>query len=240
MTYSGLSERDHVPKNHQNHSLTHHHSTDSQPHEVLQLNEDNTWKLTPKKLRKKISPPRRQTNGIFSSMNKLKEFIKHENVSEFRFRMIVVFLFLTILLFMGLSQYFQAQLEFDKAIRDQIHIYRQKRKISFLDNSGRDLLNVHFGMNIPKDVPPVSCRSIEKNSKFCLDWKYRGRLRLKHQQQLYVNSFSFQDTVTCYTMRWDSYEKHSSLMDCFDMSEAHWSVSSSISRKFCFLKLFFP
>lgn len=211
--------------------------TDSHPHEVLQLNEDsNTWKLTPKKLRKKMATPLHSRTpphahhhraghspgGLLSSVWRLKEFIRHENVSEFRFRMIVAFLFLTIVLCMGLSQFFQAQLEIDKAIHNQISIERGRRRIAFLDRAGKDLLKVHFGLNIPKDVPPVSCRSIEKGSKFCLDWQYRAKLALRHRQTPFVNSFGFEDAVTCYVMRWDSYEKHSELKDCFDMAGANW------------------
>ena len=187
---------------------------------ILQLNEEtNTWKVTPKNQRRIISNRR---NNIHSSIIKLQSYLKQENAHEFRFRIIVALLFFTILVMVLLTRYFHYHLEINLSIANQIYMHKNTRKITFLDRVGNNLLNINYGLNIPSDIQPVNCRSISQSNKLCLDWKYRAHLSVKYSRVKYINSFTQEDTVTCYKFKWQSYEKYSALKDCFDMSDSHW------------------
>lgn len=194
-------------------------SLDQRPprNEILQLNEEtNTWKITPKRQRK--SGMNRGRKNLHSSIVKLQSYLKYENADEFRFRTVVAFLFFSILVLVLLTRYMHYHREINLSISRQIYLHKNARKISFIHKDGSNLLHINYGLSIPSDIQPVNCRSISSQSNIlCLDWKYRAHLSVKSVRETFNN-----ETVNCYKFRWQSYEKYSTIKDCFDMTDSHW------------------
>ena len=178
--------------------------------QVLQLSEDSTtWKAIPK--RNKRSSRKQQ---IQSSTAKIHAILVRGNAPEFRFRIVVGLLLIAILVIILSTRYFYNRNRIVMAIKQRFFFDKSQTKLDLLDSKGTDLLHIKFGLNIPSDIPPINCKSIEKNTKICLDWKYRGHLSVKHQ--------NFPKDITCYAIQWISYEKYAVLKDCFDLSTSFW------------------
>lgn len=197
---------------------------------ILQLNNDtNTWKQSGQEKSKNVKRPKHQNSRAKSKQNswmpsfiKLKQYLISENAPEFRFRVIVSILFFIIVALVLITRFYHFRHELNKSIANQIYMHKSHKLITFIDKDGEKLLNIHYGINIPDDIPPVNCRSINRTNILCLDWKYRTHLSVQFSRQNYNNSFKNFDPVTCYKFRWQSYEKYSTIKDCFDMSDSHW------------------
>lgn len=207
---------------------------------ILQLNkETNTWKITQQSKRnnshqsqqKRKSSMKRGGGGGSSgggknsfhwSFLKLQAYLRQENAAEFRFRIAVAFIFFSIVVLVLLTRYMHYQREINLSIIRQIYLHKNNRKITFIDKDGGNLLHIHYGLNIPSDITPVNCRSISENTVHCLDWKYRAHLNVKSYRENYRNALKVEDPVTCYKFKWQSYEKYSTIKDCFDMTDSHW------------------
>lgn len=187
-----------------------HRKTSNPKTPVLQLSEDSTtWKVIPKRAKRTSRKQQIQT-----STAKIHAFLMKGNAPEFRFRIIVGLLLVAIIIVIISTRYFYNRERIVIAIKDRIFFVKSERKLDLLDSKGRDLLHIKFGLNIPEDIPPINCKSIEKNDKICLDWKYRAHLSIKYEH----NSKS----ITCYRVKWKSYQKYSILKDCFHLSDSFW------------------
>lgn len=211
------------------------------PSAILQLNKaTNTWKITQQSKQRnnsQHSQHKRKSsmkrgggsgssgsgkNSLHSSFLKLQAYLRQENAAEFRFRTMVAFIFFAILVLVLLTRYMHYQREINMSIIRQIYLHKNNRKITFIDKDGGNLLHIHYGLNIPADIQPVNCRSISENTVHCLDWKYRAHLNVKSYKENYRNALKVEDPVTCYKFKWQSYEKYSTIKDCFDMTDSHW------------------
>ncbi|OTF80514.1 glucosidase-like protein, partial [Euroglyphus maynei] len=61
-----------------------------------------------------------------------------------------------------------------------------------------------------------------QEDKICFDWKYRAHLSVKVSREKFTNSFEQNETITCYNHLWRTYQKYSTIKDCFDMNNGHW------------------
>jgi len=178
--------------------------------QVLQLSEDSsTWKVIPKKNKRT-----NRKQQIQNSTAKLHAFLIKGNAPEFRFRIIVALLLVAIIILILSTRYFYNRERVIISIRERIFFLKSQRILDFVDSKGRNLLNMKLGLNIPEDIPPINCKSIQKNDRICLDWKYRAHLSIKYEHQ--------SNSITCYKVKWKSYEKYSILKDCFDMRGSFW------------------
>ena len=144
------------------------------------------------------------------------------NAPEFRFRIAVGFVLALILITILSTRYFYNRNKIVMAIKDRIYFDRAHRQLDLLDSKGRDLLHIKFGLSIPTDIPPINCKAISgENTKICLDWKYRGHLSVKYEH--------FPKDITCYAVKWISYEKYAVLKDCFDLSASYWYGMGDVS-----------
>ncbi|KAH9424835.1 hypothetical protein DERP_012321 [Dermatophagoides pteronyssinus] len=191
-----------------------------QQHEILQLNEDShTWKLKASKRQQNIHQSNKSLQFCFG---KLQSYLKTENAFEFRFKIIVAFLFLLICCVVMITRYFHYNLQISRALHDQILMFKSSKTITFLNDRGENLVNLHFGLHIPNDINPINCRSISQEDKICFDWKYRAHLSVKVSRKKFTNSFGHNETITCYDHLWRAYQKYSAIKDCFDMNNGHW------------------
>ncbi|XP_054160917.1 myogenesis-regulating glycosidase-like [Oppia nitens] len=185
--------------------------------QVLQLSEDTTtWKVVHK--RSKRSPRKQQ---IQNSTAKMQAILMKGNAPEFRFRIVVGLILIAIVIIILSTRYFYNRNRILMAIRDRIFFIKEERHLNLLDSEGHDLLHIEFGLNIPPDIPPVNCKTIEKNMRLCFDWKYRAHLSLQHKH--------YDKAITCYDIKWKSYEKYAILKDCFDMSDSFWYGMGDVS-----------
>ncbi|XP_046912476.2 myogenesis-regulating glycosidase [Dermatophagoides farinae] len=188
--------------------------------EILQLNEDShTWKIKATKQQQNIQKSNKSLQFCFG---KLQSYLKTENAFEFRFKIIVAFLFLLICCIVMMTRYFHYNLQISQALHDQILMFKSQKKITFLNDRGDNLVDLHFGLHIPNDINPFNCRSISEDDKICFDWKYRAHLSVKVSRKKFTNSFGHNETITCYNHYWRTYQKYSALKDCFDMNNGYW------------------
>ncbi|CAG2100342.1 unnamed protein product [Medioppia subpectinata] len=178
--------------------------------QVLQLSDDsNTWKAIPK--RNKRSSRKQQ---IQSSTARIHALLMKGKAPEFRFKIVVALILMAIVIIILSTRYFYNRNKIVIAIRDRIFFIKTQRQLDLLDSEGRDLLHIEYGLNIPEDIPPINCKSIERNTRICLDWKYRAHLTLQYKH--------YPKSITCYDIKWKSYEKYAILKDCFDLSSSFW------------------
>ena len=98
--------------------------------EILQLNEDShTWKIKATKQQQNIQKSNKSLQFCFG---KLQSYLKTENAFEFRFKIIVAFLFLLICCIVMMTRYFHYNLQISQALHDQILMFKSKlrKKIS--------------------------------------------------------------------------------------------------------------
>ncbi|OTF70250.1 hypothetical protein BLA29_008946, partial [Euroglyphus maynei] len=113
-----------------------------QQHEILQLNEDShTWKLKASKRQQNIHQSNKSLQFCFG---KLHSYLKTENAFEFRFKIIVAFLFLIICCVVMITRYFHYNLQISRALHDQILMFKQNKKITFLNDRGDNLVNLYY------------------------------------------------------------------------------------------------
>jgi hypothetical protein len=178
--------------------------------QVMQLSDDSTtWRATPK--RSKRSTRKQQ---IQNSTAKIHAFLMKGKAPEFRFRIVVALILMAIVIIILSTRYFYNRNLIVVAIKDRIFFIKTQRQLDLLDSEGRDLLHIEFGLNIPPDIAPINCKSIEKNTRICLDWKYRAHLSFQYKH--------YPKSITCYDIKWKSYEKYAILKDCFDLSTSFW------------------
>lgn len=212
-----LRSSDRVIKN----SFDHNESN----HEALELNEStNTWNLaqTTSKSHRNESNLRKRSKNFRFYLKKFRYYLKPDNLKDFRFKIILIILFLTILSISIFIRYLHYDLLIRRAINDQFVIYEKSKKLVFLNENGEDLLQAYYGRNIPDDIKSVNCRTAEMNNKLCFDWMYRARLTVQFKRELLIDFDGNNKTITCYNFKWLTYQKYSKIKDCFDLSDAHW------------------
>ena len=66
------------------------------------------------------------------------------------------------------SNYLEKDLKFKNSLEYRI-VFRDKelRTFDLLDDSGRSVLTVHYGLKIPKDIKPVKCSKLSKGGESC-------------------------------------------------------------------------
>lgn len=93
---------------------------------------------------------------------------KHlKNTERNRTWALILMLAFLILSMVAYSNYLEKDLKFKNSLEYRI-VFRDKelRTFDLLDDNGRSVLTVHYGLKIPKDIKPVKCSKLSKGGEF--------------------------------------------------------------------------
>lgn len=106
----------------------------------------------------------------------------------------------------------------------QFYLSDEHRYYDLLNLDGRIVLKGHYGMNIPTDLQPDSCKidpqekevvyGPSSTSKYCREWKYRAHLD--------INMNRHENDVICYHFHWTGVSDVIPLKDCLYIGGAFW------------------
>ncbi|GFV41459.1 myogenesis-regulating glycosidase [Trichonephila clavipes] len=134
---------------------------------------------------------------------------------EFRFRLILIFLFGSIIGLVTFTWYLYQRQMMQLAFGDKIRFHETSRVIHLLKADGQDILIVDIGMRIPPELKSFDCQLLypAKGPNICQEWKYRARLHI---------NYSHTEVMSCYQVHWESLSPTTTLRDCISLKNAHW------------------
>lgn len=112
----------------------------------------------------------KQLEAAFASNDQESEQIKRkkrlQNTERNRTWALILMLAFLILSMVIYSNYLEKELKFKNSLEYRI-VFRDKelRTFDLLDDNGRSVLTVHYGLKIPKDIKPVKCSKLSKGGK---------------------------------------------------------------------------
>lgn len=112
----------------------------------------------------------KQLEASFASSDQESEQVKRkkrlQNTERNRTWALILMLAFLILSMVIYSNYLEKELKFKNSLDYRI-VFRDKelRTFDLLDDNGRSVLTVHYGLKIPKDIKPVKCSKLSKGGK---------------------------------------------------------------------------
>ncbi|XP_067140434.1 myogenesis-regulating glycosidase-like isoform X2 [Centruroides vittatus] len=184
------------------------------PSDSLRLDlDETTWKP---QIQSRQAVKDRLRLNLQAKAAKVSAVVQRGRSPEFRFRIILLLLFASIISLVTFTWYMYQQQRHILEFGDNINFNDMKRLIKLLKKDKRDLLEVQLGLGIPKTLGPYDCRILFPNNtlKVCEEWKYRARMKIS--RPTHVDEFS------CYEVQWESLSKETVLKDCVNLGDATW------------------
>ncbi|XP_017773034.1 PREDICTED: uncharacterized family 31 glucosidase KIAA1161 isoform X2 [Nicrophorus vespilloides] len=149
-------------------------------------------------------------------MQMLPTTIKKKKPKDYKIRAFVGFLFLTIVLLVGLAYVLYHQKVLQRAYFDKIKFSKVQRIIKIYNAEGVDIVQGRLGTTLNYDkVLPCLAEDDRNDGSICMEWMHRARL--------YLHFYELHEDVRCYNMKWISLSKDLEPTDCIDLHESgHW------------------
>ncbi|XP_037268133.1 myogenesis-regulating glycosidase isoform X2 [Rhipicephalus microplus] len=185
---------------------------------ALKLNlDDTTWStVRPPKavgathLAQRKEEPKR--SGLANKAAKALALVRQSRTPEFRFRLVLAVLFVSIVSVVVLTWHLHEAFQEATRLSTKSDFDPQTRRLRLLDRGGRTLLQGELGQVIPPALEAHICPVLHLG--YCYEWKYRARLEMRVAPM--------QDEIACYEVHWRAASVHTELVDCYDLTGAHW------------------
>lgn len=189
---------------------------------ALRLNlDDTTWSsVRPVKPISTISRSpkdgglQRGKRGIGTKAAKMMAILRQGRTPEFRFRLVLLVLLLSIVSIVVLTWHMHAAYQEALRLSTKSDFVSGTRELRLLDRGGRTLLLGSLGLAIPHALEAHVCPLLRPG--YCFEWKYRARLRVHFEPQ------DASGDIVCYGVHWRAASVHTELVDCYDLGGAEW------------------
>ncbi|XP_035218734.1 myogenesis-regulating glycosidase-like isoform X2 [Stegodyphus dumicola] len=193
------------------------HTTPSirrKPRNTLRLDLDaNTWSKQDSPTKAPATTKLRQ--NLQAGAARVSAVVQKGKTPEFRFRLILIFLFGSIVGLVTFTWYLYQRHMMQLAFGDKIRFHETLRIIHLLKADGQEILKVAVGMHIPPELKSFDCELLypAKGPNICQEWKYRARLHI---------NYSHTEVMSCYQVHWENLAPTTTLKDCISLKNAHW------------------
>lgn len=189
-------------------------SVQRKPKNALRLNlDESTWSSQADQVKPPTAGKLRQ--NLQAGAARVSAVVQRGKTPEFRFQLVLVFLFASIIGLVTFTWYmYQQQIE-KIAVGDKIEFSDTQRVIHLLKGDGKRILSVILGLHVPPELKSFDCQLLhhDQNPNICEEWKYRARLQV---------SYTHTDTLSCYKIHWKSLSTMTPLRDCVSLKNAYW------------------
>ncbi|XP_014667110.1 PREDICTED: uncharacterized family 31 glucosidase KIAA1161-like [Priapulus caudatus] len=163
---------------------------------------------------------------FMQDVSKLKIMRKLNLQPNFLMKLFVATLFITIVISVSLIFHFSNHHPWEGGIGHQFHFLQETRRLQ-VDYGGLDgRLVGELGTTIPTSQYPYNCDSHNNDpdtDRLCYEWRNHASLLMQRAD--------LGDT-RCYDISWRGQQSGGALMDCYDLSTAHWYGSGFTYEQF--------
>ncbi|XP_054717146.1 myogenesis-regulating glycosidase-like [Uloborus diversus] len=189
-------------------------STRRKSRNSLRLNlDENTWSKQDSPIKPPATAKIRQ--NLQAGAARVSAVVQKGKTPEFRFRLVLIFLFGSIVGLVTFTWYLYQRQMMQLAFGDKIRFHETLRIIHLLRADGQEILKVAVGMHIPPELKSFDCHLLfpTRGPNICQEWKYRARLHI---------NYSHTEVMSCYQVHWESLTPTTKLKDCISLKNAHW------------------
>lgn len=190
---------------------------------ALRLNlDDATWSRATQAQRRQlpqggVQQPPPKPGGLANKAAKALALVRRGRTPEFRFRLVLAVLLVSIVSVVVLTWHLHEAFQEATRLSTKSDFDPQARRLRLLDRGGRTLLLGDLGQVIPPALEAHVCPVLQLG--YCYEWKYRARLEMRVSSPHRGGGL---DEVACYEVHWRAASVHTELVDCYDLSGAHW------------------